>query len=230
MGSVKKTTSGVIIEDILGRIQRGELTSGDRLTNERALAQELSVSRVPLREAICALSTMGILEARQGGGTYVSRYNPALIGKVIGTYTLFDRSLPEEVFQARMLLESDAARLAALNRTQQDLTLLRFAMNRYENAVRQFTGDLPALEKLMAYDNGVHLGIATASHNNFFVQMIDTIRHVKGAGLEQKTKLPEPSYLEESLKAHEKIFQTIEAQDCPGAHEAMQSHVLAFRG
>lgn len=226
MATVKrKTASELIIERILAQIESGELRSGQQLTNERALAAELGVSRVPLREAICALSSMGILEARQGGGTFVSRYNPILVGRVIHTYSLLDRSLRDEMFEARMLLESDAARLAAKNRTQQDLTLLRFALNRYEIAVRQYRGERDEYERILAYDNGVHLSVATASHNNFFVQMVETIRHASHAPLPD-TLPPDKQAFSEVIDCHEKIFFAIEAQNCPAAHEAMQSHLL----
>ena len=70
----------------LQEIRSGNLKSGDKILNERQLADLLGISRVPLREAICTLSTLGILEAHQGNGTYVSEKNAQIFSSVIKKY------------------------------------------------------------------------------------------------------------------------------------------------
>ena len=61
-----------IVDDLLDRIERGDLGPGDRLSSERALAEEFSVNRRTLRNALSVLERRGLLERRQGAGTFVS--------------------------------------------------------------------------------------------------------------------------------------------------------------
>lgn len=228
MGIIKKQNSrDQIINYILSKIESGELKSGDKLMNEREFSEQLGVSRVPLREAICALSTLGILEARQGDGTFVSSYNPDLIGKVIRTYSLFDRSLIDEIFEARTILEADAAKLAAANRTSEDIEKIRKALQRYDEMVQLYTKDEIDIKCVLEHDNYVHLGIAAAAHNNFFLQIIDTVRYAgQSRHIFRDEYTINPHHVEESVAYHKNIFEAIVRQDKEGAYQAMREHIL----
>ena len=78
----RKSTSQLIVDKILEQIENGELVCGDKLPPEREMAEMYGVSRVPLREAICALSIMGIIESRQGGGNYITGFKPGVYQKI----------------------------------------------------------------------------------------------------------------------------------------------------
>ena len=71
----KQSARETAIQYFLQEIRSGNLKSGDKILNERQLADLLGISRVPLREAICTLSTLGILEAHQGNGTNFFKCN-----------------------------------------------------------------------------------------------------------------------------------------------------------
>ena len=71
----KTSVSRQVADHILELIERGELKRGDRLPGEREFAESLGISRVPLREAISALSLMGIIEKRHGEGNYIAESN-----------------------------------------------------------------------------------------------------------------------------------------------------------
>lgn len=228
MGIVKKQNSrDQIINYILSKIESGELKSGDKLINEREFSEQLGVSRVPLREAICALSTLGILEAKQGDGTFVSSYNPDLIGKVIRTYSLFDRSLIEEIFEARRILEADAAKLAAGNRTSEDLEKIQKVLQEHAEIVQRYTKNETEMKYVLEYDNYVHLGIAAAAHNNFFLQIINTIRYVgQSRHIFRSEYTINQHHFEESVGYHRNIFEAIRRQDGDAAYQAMSEHIL----
>ena len=133
----KQSARETAIQYFLQEIRSGNLKSGDKILNERQLADLLGISRVPLREAICTLSTLGILEAHQGNGTYVSEKNAQIFFKCNKKYGIFDRSIVDEVFEARILFEADAARLAAQNRTSEDLKCLQIAASAHNNFMLQ---------------------------------------------------------------------------------------------
>ncbi len=204
--------------------------SGDKILNERKLSDKLGISRVPLREAICTLSTLGILEAHQGDGTYVSENNTGIFGNIIKKYGIFNRSMVDEVFEARCLFEADAAKLAAQNRTSQDLNRLKEALTQHENALPFYYGGEISAKHVMEHDSEIHLGIAASTHNNFILQIIEAIRHVtleQGFFTEQFTlnKL----HFKESMILHREIVNAIESQNAEKAYQKMQEHIIQIR-
>lgn len=204
--------------------------SGDKILNERKLSDKLGISRVPLREAICTLSTLGILEAHQGDGTYVSENNTGIFGNIIKKYGIFNRTMVDEVFEARSLFEADAAKLAAQNRTSQDLNRLKEALIQHENALpRYYRGEISA-ERMMEYDNEIHLGIAASTHNNFILQIIEAIRHVtlEHGFFSEKFTLNK-MHFKESMILHKEIVNAIESQNAEKAYQKMQEHIIQIR-
>lgn len=204
--------------------------SGDKILNERKLSDKLGISRVPLREAICTLSTLGILEAHQGDGTYVSENNTGIFGNIIKKYGIFNRSMVDEVFEARCLFEADAARLAAQNRTSQDLNRLKEALMQHENALPLYYGGDISAERMMEYDNEIHLGIAASTHNNFILQIIEAIRHVtlEHGFFSEKFTLNK-MHFKESMILHKEIVNAIESQNAEKAYQKMQEHIIQIR-
>lgn len=226
----KQSARDIAINYFLKEIKDGNLMSGDKILNERKLSDKLGISRVPLREAICTLSTLGILEAHQGDGTYVSENNTAIFSNIIKKYGVFHRSMADEVFEARCLFEADAAKLAAQNRTSQDLNRLKAALIQHENALPLYDDGEITAERMMEYDSEIHLGIAASAHNNFILQMIEAIRYVtleQGFFAEQFTlnKL----HFKESMVLHRKIVNAIESQDAEKAYQRMQEHIMQIQ-
>src|SRR5919197_826131 len=105
----------VVVQGIRQMIVNGRLRPGDRLPVEKDLAAALGVSRNPLREGVRALSMMGVLETRQGDGTYVTTLDPYMLLAPIGFFVdLQDRSGTHHLHAVRRILETEAAALAAL--------------------------------------------------------------------------------------------------------------------
>ena len=123
-----KRVSDQAYEQIRDLIFRGQLKPGDQIMPERELAQALGVSRPTVREAIKKLVTMGLLEHRQGQGTFVRsidsqrEHNP--LAAVIEGH---DASL-EELLEVRMGLEGQSVILAAQRATAEDIQVLQRAL------------------------------------------------------------------------------------------------------
>ncbi|MGM9959859.1 MAG: FadR/GntR family transcriptional regulator [Allobaculum sp.] len=222
----KLSAKEVAIDYLLGEIKSGNLKPGDKILNERKLSGQLGISRVPLREAISILSSLNILEARQGDGTYVSEQNTEIFGTVIKKYGIFTRSMVDEVFEARALFEADAAKLAAKNRTAEDLEHLHEALLQHENALEDFYAGRISAEQMMSYDHAIHLGIAASTHNNFLLQMVEAIRHVTmEEGFFSGEFTVNQEHFKESAIAHRAIVDAIEKQDGYRAYQIMQEHI-----
>ena len=97
-----------IHNQIRDAILNGTFKPGDKLPSEKELCQMFNVSRVPVREALCALELNGMVDSVQGGGVYV-REQPS------AGHVLSQAIEPQEIIRARMVLEPDIAREAALH-------------------------------------------------------------------------------------------------------------------
>src|SRR5262245_21207418 len=122
---------------ILERLRAGELRAGDRLPPERELVERLGASRPVVREAISRLSSAGLVESRQGSGTYLAEVDVAAITHV------------------RLLLEPEAAALAARARTDAQVRTLHDTVQ----AMGDVIDDRPVFAQL---DARIHAMIATA--------------------------------------------------------------------
>lgn len=152
--------SDAVASTLERRILEGSLKPGDRLPPERELATELGVSRPSLREAIQKLASRGMVQSRQGGGTYVT----AALEKsfldpwqdMMGSYP----NLREDMLEFRRMLEGQAAEWAAERATDADLQRLSQAFK-----TLQTTFETHDTEKRSDADIAFHQAIGDASHN-----------------------------------------------------------------
>ena len=193
---------------------RAEIVSGrwavaERIPNEAALSDLLSVSRGTVREAVRVLVSQGLLDTRQGSGTYVrSAVDPSAALDRVKRAGLRDQ------WEARAALDVEAARLAALRHTSADLDLMRHLL-----AERGIVAD-GGSEAFIRRDIAFHKSIVAASGNrammeiyDFFTAAISETIHATLGG-----DLPEPDH-----KAHADIIDAIAASDPDGAVAAVRA-------
>lgn len=163
-----------VIDQLRTAISTGEWPVGGRIPPESELASSLEVGRNTVREAVRALAHGGLLEVRQGDGTYV-RATTELSGAL---RTLCGAEL-REVLEVRRTLEVEAARLAAARRTTDDLTVLRAALAERDVAVEAVAtitrrGDEPGpaeLERAARADTDFHLAVVHCSGNGLLAAL-----------------------------------------------------------
>lgn len=173
----KRNASQMIVDYILDQIQSGYLKKGDKLMTEHEFSELLGVSRIPLREALCALSTVGILESRQGGGTYVtSKCDPSVLGRMLYDYALLANVDLRQVIDVRLLLEPEAARQAALQASQRQKEEIWEAAEEYRKIVENYSGAEYDNQRIGELDQSIHQKIARASHNDFLWMVLTITR------------------------------------------------------
>jgi DNA-binding FadR family transcriptional regulator len=145
-----------VIAQLRAQITSGEWPVGSRIPTEAELVERLGVARNTVREAVRALAHNGLLDIRQGSGTYVLATSE-LAGVMHRRFAEAEKS---EVTELRLALEAAAARLAATRRTAQDLRLLQTALKRREEAWG--SGDA---EAFVLNDAAFHQAVMAASHN-----------------------------------------------------------------
>lgn len=151
-----------VIAQLRNQITSGEWPVGSRIPTEPELVEQLGVARNTVREAVRALAHNGLLDIRQGSGTYVVATSE-LAGVM---HRRFADADPRHVAELRSTLESSAARLAAERRTARDLAQLDALLARREEAWG--SGDA---EAFVAADATLHLAIVAASHNDVLTEL-----------------------------------------------------------
>lgn len=187
------------MQSLRTEITSGRWSIGDQLPNEAALSAKLGVSRGTVREAVRALVAQGMLETRQGSGTYVrSTADAARSLDRIRHSSLRDR------FETRALLETEAARLAAQRATAETITHLEQMLAQRGN--REQLGR----SVFVARDFAFHEAIVAASGNSALIEAYNlfsaSIRESIEATLDGE--LPEPSD-----EAHRQIVEAIASGD-----------------
>jgi GntR family transcriptional regulator, transcriptional repressor for pyruvate dehydrogenase complex len=152
--------SDAVAASLERRILEGSLKPGDRLPPERELSLELGVSRPSLREAIQKLASKGMVQSRQGGGTYITdRLESTFFDPwqdMMGAHP----NLREDLLEFRRMLEGQAAEWAAERATEADLTRLG---QTFSTLADTFAGD--DLDARSKADIAFHQAVGEASHN-----------------------------------------------------------------
>ncbi|ONI39127.1 hypothetical protein AN639_03545 [Candidatus Epulonipiscium fishelsonii] len=212
-----KTKSRQLFESILEQIKNGELQPGDKLKSERTLMQEYGVSRSSIREAIGALNKMGIIVTEQRNGNYVNDKSPDMLTKVLEIYLILDNHLSIDFMFLRREIEENAAYLAALNATEEEIEHMKELHNKrcdLENITKEDLYDL---------DRELHLAIAKASHNRAFELFIEAIFGVLKAHQFKVSNRANVKVV--TNRYHGKIIAAIENKEATLAKRHMRKHI-----
>jgi GntR family transcriptional regulator, transcriptional repressor for pyruvate dehydrogenase complex len=209
--------SDKVATKLLDMIAHGELTPGQRLPGERQLAEQMGVSRVSVRAALQQLKTQGFLTAVQGGGTRVlstaGDMDPALTEMIrIKFDNLYDLA------EIRVILESWAARRAAMNATPEQVA----EIGRTVVAMAQ-----PSRGKLRATDDvDFHIAIGKAAGSPIYMHILSMIRDTLTQMLEfHRHELFDRSEDRIVLAQHRAIHRAIDRHEPDAAAAAMTAHL-----
>ena len=205
-------------------IRDGYWSPGERLPPERELAEQLQVSRGSLREALRILEVAGVVESRQGDGTFV-REGPGL-GLLSPLAVIFGASgdLVGDLLEVRMIVEPQIAARAAVRATADEIAEMNAAVAAMASLLDREGVALEALE----HDRAFHRAVARASHNEVAVRVIELINQTL-----QEVRRHFVASTERLRRAHERhleILAAIEARDAPGASAAMIRHLTEIEG
>ena len=165
MPSFRPVTSNKLYIPIFNQLRDaildGTFKVGDKLPSEKELCQMFSVSRVPVREALCALELNGLVESNQGQGVYVREIHSV-------TNDWVQEIDPQDIIQARKLMEPEVARCAALNISDAEKERMRAIIERFrQEAESNVYSEIT--------DRDFHMSIARASGNHMYLVMCDMV-------------------------------------------------------
>ena len=208
---------GRIAAQIAQDIASGKIKCGDRLPTEHFLSKALGVSRSVVREAIAQLRNEGLVETRQGVGAFVTE--PLTRPIRIEEKDLHDRESFRDLFQLRVPLEVEAAGLAALNHTAEDLA-------RLDAALADMTGAQKWTEEGIAADLVFHRAVAMATGNDYFTLFIGFVaERISIAINAARAAAVLEEIVELTIAEHLAVRDAIATGDPVKAREAMRRHL-----
>ncbi|WP_371381248.1 FadR/GntR family transcriptional regulator [Sporomusa aerivorans] len=191
-----------VIQQLQEKISLGELKPGDKIPTEPELMSMLGVGRSTIREAIRVLVKAGLLEVRQGDGTYV-------LDKNVNSEPLahrLRRATILEVYEVRRILELEIAKLAAQRRTEDDLSYMRESLNRRREARR--------VDDNRAYvdsDLEFHLAVAAASKNSVLADLYQSFSNALRDALDKLVS--DRELYQNQISIHEQLLDALERKD-----------------
>jgi DNA-binding FadR family transcriptional regulator len=199
------------------QICSGKFAPGDILPAEPVLAEQMQVSRITIRETMKSLSAKGMLQVRRRYGTIVlprsqwQLFDPDVITWRARAGTV-DAGLIQDLMELRLIIEPNAARLAARRATDEDRVAVRRAFKAMERAVAGHGEYVPA-------DLAFHGAILTACHNQFVQQMQNALSAILRTSFELSSEIAGGPA--RSLPMHEALCVAIEKGDEAAAEAAV---------
>jgi len=212
----RQSVVALVIEQIRGLIASGALQPGQRLPSERALSELFGVSRPSVREAIRALGFMGILEIRQGSGTYVASANSESVGDALASLVQTSRETLTHLMEVRIWLEVGGVELAAKRISDEQLAELAEIVK----SLRASVDDVP---RFVEGDIAFHRVIHEASGNPILASLMLTV-----STLGKQSRLITAQQLrvrKSTLREHEHILEALRNHDAIAARRAMREHL-----
>jgi GntR family transcriptional repressor for pyruvate dehydrogenase complex len=203
--------AGALTESIMS----GRLVPGDKLPPERELCEQFAVSRPVVREAVRSLIAKGLIVDSPRRGHTVSALGRDTVTESLTLFLRGRRLDYGKLMEVRSVIEVENAGRAAERASAEEIEALRLA-------AAALTPGLAPKDAAIA-DVGFHRAIATATGNEFFEVMLDSIREVLITA--QLPTLAEAKIVRGAIKHHAAILKQIEAGDPEGAREAMRAHL-----
>ncbi len=206
-----------IVEHLVSMVADGTFKPGEKLPPESDLMKQFGVGRSSVREAIGALSLIGLLSVSQGRGTRVNASANEVISKSIGwVMSTIGKDKVHELVEARCQIEQSVVRLAAARATIEDIAEIRS----YHERLR--TAQIGS-KKLIHADLAFHTALAKASHNYILISIISELRQPMRRWMEQEASV-DWGYAN-VYEQHEDIVKAVEKREPDKAQTAMREHL-----
>ena len=214
-----KRISDQVFDQIRELIYRGTLKPGEKLLTERQLAERMNVSRTTIRDAIHRLVAAGLIEQKQGQGTFVKSLASGKDSPLGEAMKSQDASI-NDLLEVRMGLECNAAGIAAKRADESDINAIEQTLTEMKNEVDSGRLGTEA-------DTSFHMGIAYATKNPLHVYIMRNFYDYLFEGIKESlaSLYEHPDNIKQIYMQHKTILDHIRARDSSGAFSAMNEHI-----
>ncbi|MFG1688513.1 FadR/GntR family transcriptional regulator [Nonomuraea sp. NPDC049269] len=216
----RESTVVDIARQLLSQLLSGHLAPGTRLPSERQLSETLGVGRSTVREALKALDVLGIIEVRQGDGTYLRQSTSSLLPSAIEWGLMLGQPQVLDLIEARKHIEVVIAELAA---ERADAAAVE--------ELRAHLADMRAAKDSTAFveaDVAFHLTLAHAAGNSVLDDILGSIRSLLRVWI--RRAIHEAGETQTTIAEHAAVLAAIEQRSPSAAVTAMRGHMNAASG
>ena len=207
-----------VIDYISKEIDEGKLGKGDKIPTERKLVEVLGIGRNSIREALKILDIIGLVERRQGDGTYIKEEFDNWFSEPMSIAFMLSDSSKNEIFEFRNMIEVEIATLAAKRITDDEIYELK-------NCLLKLIDINNETEKVK-YDKKFHSLIAKASKNLIIINSYNAMSYMLDLFIyDIRTIIFDTEGDAVSKKLHKDIFDAIASRNSKDAREAMKRHM-----
>jgi GntR family transcriptional repressor for pyruvate dehydrogenase complex len=214
--TIKQRLGQQVVSRILELVRTGNLRPGDRLPPERELIEIFRISRPSLREALRALSILGVIESRHGGGAFVTDLEAQTLLAPLDFFLSLSKSNLNEAFESRRVIEVEIVRKAAIQADPKDLSDLEAMMAAHAAVINDPIG-------FRILDSRFHEKLSIIA-GNAILQRIAYGLYNLGLDIRRRATA-EPGIIAQSTEDHAQIVEAIYARDQTRAGEAMKTHL-----
>ncbi|MDI3535465.1 MAG: GntR family transcriptional regulator, transcriptional repressor for pyruvate dehydrogenase complex [Thermosediminibacterales bacterium] len=213
----RQTICDQIVEQIKEMIKNGDLKPGDKLPGERDLANLFNVGRSSVREALIVLNSLGLIR-KTTEGSFVN--NVSIYEHL---ETAYKSALNEidfaELIEARRLIETTTAELAAQKANEEDIVLL-------EEILSEMSDENLEQKEFAKLDSEFHLNIALSSKNKILYEFLNIVSELLESLVEKRLWNYKSFRIKQILKEHHQILDAIKSKDSLKAREYMYKHLM----
>lgn len=215
----QNSVAGQVVGQLLNYLVSSNIGPGNKLPSERALAEHLGVGRSTVREAVKSLHLLGIVEVRQGDGTYLRGTESTVLPQILEWGLVLAQPHTRDLVEAREYLEIYVARRAAERMTDEGAEPLDSCVERMAKA--ELAG---RTKDFVEADVEFHLRIAEQAGNSVFVDLLRGIRMLLHVWI---TRVIEAEGVGDTVQQHVRIAEAIKAGNADGAEQAMRAHMAS---
>ena len=212
-----------IISEIKDKIIQGELKDGDMLASQDELAKTMGVSRASLREALNRLELMGLIESKQGRGTFVRTVAHTDFMNPLTSFLAMDQESALDLLEARRYIEGAVASLAAENASEEDLEKLKQVLEQMEKA-----SSPKDLKSFIAMDVQFHMLVAECSKNQVMAKIAEIIRDLLHQLIQKFFDTVASNVsdaMSRTITLHQNVYDAIWRGDAQSARKHMEIHI-----
>lgn len=207
-----------VVDQLLERIHAGDFAPNERLPTERELGELFGVSRGVIREALKVLGTLGVVESRQGSGTFVAANLIPSVSRVLVLSAKPEEASLLSLMEFRTPLEVLAAQLAAGRRSDEEAEALVASATRTTAMT-----DTTLFDAFVAEDNHFHTLLYSSARNPFLRTVLGAVREIQQTAVQ--LIVAQAGSISLAAAQHQQIAKAVAVKDADTAGAAMAEHL-----
>ena len=210
-----------VAEAIYEMIRSGQVKPGEKLDSVQQLAENFQVGRSAIREALTSLRAMGLVEMKQGEGTYVKEFDNEQITFPLSTAILMNKEDIAQLLEVRKIIEIGTAAAAAKKRTTDHLAMMEKALDEMKRAKGdEELGEIADLQ--------FHFALCDAAQNSLLMSLMNHVSGLMGETMKETRRVwlfSKQTTVEQLYEEHKDIYEAIRDKDEEKARKFMLIHL-----